>query len=378
MEKKYFKGLERIETFPVLGYPTRMGGTKELEVSDLTRLSESLESEDRELSLQYLDMFYPQHLGMTRVLLEWSLMYSSTFHAIDSEKEAEITKKVHDEFVKETKNLKKDELSSDLVEQVLLFFSNLSVGELQDFAKRKETNEDIKYYPFISGLETQYQNLHLSISNKNFDDAKIKAKEYFSYACTLHDTLVNYTSTYPNLVRREEGQKISEKLIQDSFSGSSFHVGLWTVPTLLDSEGLTAFLAEHLRYHFSGENRDGSTQIIEEKDRYRIVFPPCGSGGALRRRLGDYFEGENLMPDSSPMTWQREGEVPAYCTHCAFNEITSINKFGYPILVTEFSTDANEPCGWTVYKDPNDIPEEVFERVGEKKEPSKFKKLPFG
>jgi hypothetical protein len=64
--------------------------------------------------------------------------------------------------------------------------------------------------------------------------------------------------------------------------------------------------------------------------------------------------------------------VPGYCTHCAINELESMRRLGYPILVTEFESDPQKPCGWTVYKDPNLIPERYFTRLGFERDPSRF------
>ena len=56
--------------------------------------------------------------------------------------------------------------------------------------------------------------------------------------------------------------------------------------------------------------------------------------------------------------------MPAYCAHCALNELESVKRFGHPLWVTEFDPDASKPCGWTVYKDPQAIPQRYFERLG--------------
>jgi hypothetical protein len=74
--------------------------------------------------------------------------------------------------------------------------------------------------------------------------------------------------------------------------------------------------------------------------------------------------GLSPLPDASPETWNRAGQVPAYCAHCAKNEITSIRRFGFPAWVTEFDPDPRKPCGWTVYKDPKLIPARYYERLG--------------
>jgi hypothetical protein len=140
--------------------------------------------------------------------------------------------------------------------------------------------------------------------------------------------------------------------------------GMWDLFVGLTPELLAAVLAEHLRGHFSGPGREGAVTIVEEADRYRLVFEPCGTGGAMRRRK---VAGLTNFRDASAATWQRTNEVPTYCAHCALNEVTSIRRLGYPAWVTEFDPDPEKPCGRTVYKDPALIPERYFTRLGYRK-----------
>jgi len=74
-----------------------------------------------------------------------------------------------------------------------------------------------------------------------------------------------------------------------------------------------------------------------------------------------------------PWSWNKTG-VSYYCVHCCvFHEIMAIEKRGYPVRITECPVDdPMKPCRWYFYKDPNKIPSIFFERVGFKKDPSKF------
>ena len=139
---------------------------------------------------------------------------------------------------------------------------------------------------------------------------------------------------------------------------------MWELTKVLTPVDLAAFLAEHLRSHFSGPERKGQTQVIEDDKKIRLIFDPCGSGGALRRRLKN--DVVNLK-EKHQLGWNKCNEVNLYCSHCALNEKKSIDMFGYPKLVVEFQADENKPCGWTLYKNPDDVPSEVYERLGLKK-----------
>lgn len=59
-----------------------------------------------------------------------------------------------------------------------------------------------------------------------------------------------------------------------------------------------------------------------------------------------------------------------YCSHCSLvNEILPIENFGYPNRITEYPENPGDPCTWYIYKDPDDIPEEYYTRIGKTKPP---------
>lgn len=134
---------------------------------------------------------------------------------------------------------------------------------------------------------------------------------------------------------------------------------------------LAAFLLAHIRDHFSGPERKGAATLREYDDRCELIFDPCGSGGAMRRRLGS---AQARLPAASPATFGRAGEVPPYCTHCAINARTAIARFGWPIYITRFNPDPAKPCGWTIYKTPDDIPEQYFEALGHARDAGRFRR----
>jgi hypothetical protein len=153
-----------------------------------------------------------------------------------------------------------------------------------------------------------------------------------------------------------------------SFKTVSAYEPFYRLIGRLSPDERAAFLAEHLRGHHSGEGRKGAVQIIEEPDRYRLIFDACGSGGAMRRKAATSpMPGLENYPDASAATWGLAGKVPAFCAHCAQNEIEMIRRYGYPAWVVNFDPDPMKPCGWTVYKNPDLIPEQYFDRVGMKK-----------
>ena len=193
---------------------------------------------------------------------------------------------------------------------------------------------------------------------------------YFGEMRLLHDLAGEFVSTYISRIEEKTSQKIAADVMQHSLESCPFVAGMWSLVESITPEELSAVMAEHLRCHFSGKDRKGSVEIVEDEEKYRLIFEPCGTGQALRLRN---IKGLTKFPEASPETWNLKNEVPPYCSHCARNEITSISILGYPAWVTEFNPDPKKPCGWTIYKDPKLIPEKYFKRLGLEKDETKFK-----
>jgi hypothetical protein len=200
-------------------------------------------------------------------------------------------------------------------------------------------------------------------------------ERYFSRMRTLHDVLVELVAFQISAIAELHGQAVMEKVLRESFVTCLFYEGLWAAVRAMTHEETAAFLAEHLRAHFSGAGRSGSVEVVEEHDRYRLIFDPCGSGGAMRRRAAHGVPfGSVPMAEPSPLNWFKAGEVPGYCSHCAINELESMRRLGYPVFVTEFDPDPTRPCGWTIFKSPDQIPEQYFARLGATRDPAVFQR----
>ena len=133
--------------------------------------------------------------------------------------------------------------------------------------------------------------------------------------------------------------------------------------------------AEGMRAHRCGPGEIGTHTIREEKDRYVMLFDPCGSGGRMRRtgqldgippRTGEPFN-MGVTQKAYPWSWGKKG-VPYYCIHCSvWHEIMPIEKTGVPVKITDYNEDPQAPCAWYIYKDPEAIPEQFYTRIGFRK-----------
>ncbi len=152
-------------------------------------------------------------------------------------------------------------------------------------------------------------------------------------------------------------------------------------------EVLMLVACEAMRGHLVGPERTGDFELIEEDDRFILRFDPCGSGQRTVR--GDWIEGTPPRMEA-PYNWRVSQEehswnhytkgVCLYCAHCiVLMEEMPIDRFGYPVRVvdppvypdTDRDPDRRQKCQWQMFKDPTNVPEEYYRRVGRSR-PSAF------
>ena len=109
-------------------------------------------------------------------------------------------------------------------------------------------------------------------------------------------------------------------------------------------------------------------ELSEDDEKLTFRCPVCPSGARLLReghydppRSGAYVSGPR------PLTWGRDA-LPVYCCHEPVMERSSIRETGVPLFVVDPPERLGEtPCPTYLYKDPADIPERFYRRLGLKK-----------
>jgi hypothetical protein len=187
---------------------------------------------------------------------------------------------------------------------------------LQALAQDQHTTALMGFENLYSGIAQALIQTESAISQTAFQSAQTHFTRYFDRVRRVHDLLIQYVWVYLAVVNRRQGQIAAEQLLLKTLETCSFFEPMWQVFTVLPPAQLAALMAEHLRNHFSGENRDGSVRIVEESDCFRLIFEPCGSGGAMRRERSRRPESGDILTGASPATWGLCG-VPVYCAHCA-------------------------------------------------------------
>jgi hypothetical protein len=377
-DQLYFQGEERLEIFEPVGKLMRMGCSQDLLIPDRNWIKDSFK-EDVPQVKKKLELLHENQIELIKGYSEWCLHFPSTLLEILPEAdERMITDLACSHWKNEVKSLELDAIfmSSENSREIVSSLSEIFVSEHirpegSRYGASADFEEDGWYGKIKFPIVERFNRLLLALEDKEeeFEDF---FDLYFSYVRITHDALMQYTSSYPVIVDKVLGQEVAEKVVEKSFSSCSFHEGLFDLAVSLTPGALAQFFSEHLRSHFSGIARGGSTKITEEKDFYRLTFSPCGSGGAMRLRQKKNGRESEVFSGASARTWFRENEVPPYCTHCAINELTFMKKVGYPVVVTDFDPDPDKACAWIIYKDPSRIPEKYFKRIGCVRDPEKF------
>lgn len=373
MSSPFFTGNNRLEFSPLFGRPIRMGSPEELQKSDTQCVIEALQNKDKGIALEYINLFNAIYDAVVGTFLEWCIDLPAEIqkHAT-SDSSKKILSNSYDIFCSAVIDSKSRYLNSSVEVSLKLLNPKIinenSIHYLRDLrAKGEKTIID----EFLSHQRMLFSSCLEFIENGDFTSAQSKYKEYLMCARSNHDLMGHYITVIGGVLTEYLPQHLVVEILQEGLESCPVLEHMWKAFETLPPDALAAMLAEHLRAHYSGSNREGSVKIIEENDKYRLVFEPCGTGGAMRC---DKIKGLSVLPEATPESWGIANEVPPYCAHCAKNELTSIKRIGFPVWVTEFNPDPTKPCGWTVYKDPKQIPESYFTRLGVIKDTTTFKK----
>ena len=106
-------------------------------------------------------------------------------------------------------------------------------------------------------------------------------------------------------------------------------------------------------------------ELREDAEKLVFLCPVCPSGGRLLRD-GHYEPPRDgaHVPGPRAITWGRDS-LPVYCCHEPVMEKASIEATGVPLFVVDPPERLGvDPCPTYLYKDPADIPERFYTRLG--------------
>lgn len=369
-------GRERIAIFAPSGRPMRMGDTTELAVSNYDRVRQALAAGELDKAAEYAALQFESNAAMMATYLQWPCAHLlAAAEHLGAPAVRTLATAAFEHWREAVRSLAAQGATERLVvsKAAPLLHPDLltlpfAQGVIDAFRCGQSPDYALTAMKMLVDCEAR---LTKSLAEANVAEARLAYDAYFSCTRSWHDVLMQYADSFPCAAAARHGQAAAEALVAASFNLAPFGAGLWDFGSGLSPRDLAAFLLAHIRDHHSGPERKGAAVLREHEDRYELIFDPCGSGGAMRRRLGS---AQTRLPAATPATFQRKNEVPPYCTHCAANARTAIARFGWPIYVTRFDPDPAKPCGWTIYKTPDAVPDRYFEEVGQTKAPRMFRR----
>jgi hypothetical protein len=219
------------------------------------------------------------------------------------------------------------------------------------------------------------------------DEAKQRLEVMKETWRQCHDRDVDHTYALMSLVKEQLG----EAAIRDMYDRVLLPLFVWRYekfdvdkyPWDESLEILMLVACEAMRGHLVGPERTGDMELIELEDRFVLRFDPCGSGQRTVR--GDWIEGTPARMEppyewtvtEEPHSWNHYTPgVCLYCAHCIIlMEEMPMDRFGYPVRVidppvypdTDKDPNVRQKCQWQMFKDPTQVPEEYYTRVGRTK-----------
>jgi len=173
-------------------------------------------------------------------------------------------------------------------------------------------------------------------------------------ALTLHDGMMSRVSALLSILYEDHGDAELQRVLN-----------IVMKPEAMDPDGKLPFrekvenIMRFTRCHLL------PFTVTEDEEKVTFMPDPCPSGARLIRN-GHYESPRNnaMVNDVGPLTYGR-AELPVYCCHEPAMELSSALKTGVPLFIVDPPQDVGiSPCKIYVYKNPTNIPEHYYKRLG--------------
>jgi hypothetical protein len=192
--------------------------------------------------------------------------------------------------------------------------------------------------------------------------ARRLAQRMYNEFTGMHDLYRDWLTATLSAVGRRYGDDALEEIMTDG-------IRAWWTPLSRSLPRGPADYEQRVRMFVAGlRGHLQPLEIIEDDEKIEIRMQPCGSGG---RQIA---QGRYAGPDAfltvaraQRMTYGREN-VPVYCTHEIAMERVDVENDGHPFVITEPAAELGKGyCRLLLYKNPADIPERYYTRLGLRK-----------
>lgn len=199
-----------------------------------------------------------------------------------------------------------------------------------------------------------------AIEKGDKDRAKKLAERMYQETLKMHDMYVDWTAGFMDWIYKNCGD---DALLQAERKVFSDFIGKMPDMRAIDFRLRVLGTVNSLRGH------QQPLRIVEDDEKVCITMEPCGSGERLVQK-GRYGPPCNfaMIQKAQPMTGGKT-DYPVYCTHEPVLELLAIEQLGYPVTVYSppEKVARHGSCGFCIYKNFSDLPEEVWTRVGKRK-----------
>ncbi len=180
----------------------------------------------------------------------------------------------------------------------------------------------------------------------------------------LHDGYMFWVSGLLTYIYKNYGIDAVEQAEREAHTAEAKVV--FKPPEKTDIRSRVEHMASGLRGHMQ------PVKIVEDDEKITLTMQPCGSGERLIQK-GAYTPEVGLarVKDPHHITWGMK-DFPMYCVHCPVMEMLDVENtgdFGLVHIVAE--PIYHGACQFAFYKNPADVPEEFYTRLGKKKPGSK-------
>jgi len=221
--------------------------------------------------------------------------------------------------------------------------------------KRVFTDEELKAME-IRTLDL----LHETIDSGDKEKAKKLATRMYEEFNYLHDGYMFWVSGLLTHIYHNYGIDAVEKAEREAHTIEARTV--FKPPEKTDLRSRVEHTAKALRGHLQ------PLTIEEDDEKVVITMKPCGSGERIIQKGGYEPEaGLAKVKDPHRVTWGMK-DFPIYCVHCPVMEMLTIENTGnFGPVHTVFEPMRLGFCHFSFYKNPANIPEEFYNRLGKKK-----------
>jgi hypothetical protein len=200
--------------------------------------------------------------------------------------------------------------------------------------------------------------VYKAIDEGDKEKAKQLAARMYQEFNYLHDGYGFWVSGLQTYIYRNCGIDALEKAEREAHTTEAKVVFKPIEAT--DIRSRVEHLAKGLRGHLQ------PIKIEEDDEKVCLTMQPCGSGERIIQK-GGYEAGLARVEEPHQITWGMKN-FPIYCVHCPVMEMLEIENAGGLGAVHIVSEPIYQgACKFAFYKDPADIPEAYYSRIGKKK-----------